>query len=327
MDSTGGPPDFIEQDDDSLTVSENDFFQLIESLPYGVYIVKPDRTIVYWNREAECITGYGAEEMVGRRCPDTELNHMDEEGTPLCKTYCPLLACMDEKRPEAKKLVLTHKKGYMIAVQAHFIPLKDEMGRLKLVAEVFTPIRLMNRETRIVENLYSMAYHDALTKLPNRLFLEAVLKTRFSEYHRLHEPFAVLFADIDHFHEFNEEYGHQAGDEILKTFAETVLSHTRKTDTIGRWGGEEFIGIYPIKNQKDILPIAARFQEIVSQAAVKKDKGTLHITMSVGITAVTAEDTLKSIIDRADRFMFEAKRRGRNTIVHDEIDGPSGPEG
>lgn len=158
-----------------MTVSENDFFQLIESLPYGVYIVKPDRTIVYWNREAECITGYGAEEMVGRRCPDTELNHMDEEGTPLCKTYCPLLACMDEKRPEAKKLVLTHKKGYMIAVQAHFIPLKDEMGRLKLVAEVFTPIRLMNRETRIVENLYSMAYHDALTKLPNRLFLEAVL--------------------------------------------------------------------------------------------------------------------------------------------------------
>lgn len=72
-----------------MTVSENDFFQLIESLPYGVYIVKPDRTIVYWNREAECITGYGAEEMVGRRCPDTELNHMDEEGTPLCKTYCP----------------------------------------------------------------------------------------------------------------------------------------------------------------------------------------------------------------------------------------------
>lgn len=81
----------------------------------------------------------------------------------------------------------------MVAVQAHFIPLEDEMGKLKLVAEVFTPIQLMNRETRIVENLYSMAYHDALTKMPNRLFLKAVLKTRFSEYHRLQEPFALLF--------------------------------------------------------------------------------------------------------------------------------------
>lgn len=172
-----------------------------------------------------------------------------------------------------------------------------------------------------------MAYHDALTKLPNRLFLEAVLKTRFSEYHRLQEPFALLFSDIDHFHDFNEAYGHQAGDEILKTFAQTVSSHIRKTDTVGRWGGEEFIGIYPIKNKSDIIPISKRFQQIVSMVVVGDGKENLHITMSVGITAVTPEDTMKTIIDRADRYMFEAKRKGRNTIVHDEIDGPSGPEG
>lgn len=308
-------------------VNEKDFFQLVENFPYGVYIVKPDRTIVYWNKEAERITGYSAADMVGRRCPDTDLNHMDEEGTPLCETYCPLLNCMDRKKAASKKLVLTHKKGYMVVVNAHFIPLTDEEGHIKLVAEIFEILNFLDRETRIVQNLYSLAYHDSLTGLPNRMFLHAALQLRFSEFHRLHRPFAVLFADIDHFHDFNERYGHQAGDAILKMFAKAATGAIRRTDTIGRWGGEEFIGIYPIKNKRDIIPISKRFQQIVSMVAVDEGRENLHITMSVGITAVTPEDTMKTIIDRADRYMFEAKRKGRNTIVHDEIDGPSGPEG
>lgn len=308
-------------------VNEKDFFQLVENFPYGVYIVKPDRTIVYWNKEAERITGYSAADMVGRRCPDTDLNHMDEEGTPLCETYCPLLNCMDRKKAASKKLVLTHKKGYMVVVNAHFIPLTDEEGHIKLVAEIFEILNFLDRETRIVQNLYSLAYHDPLTGLPNRMFLHAALQLRFSEFHRLHRPFAVLFADIDHFHDFNERYGHQAGDAMLKMFAKAATGAIRKTDTIGRWGGEEFIGIYPIKNRTDILPIAARFQQTVSSAFIHHDSGPLHVTMSVGITAAREGDTIDSIIARADGYMFEAKKKGRNTIVHDEIDGPFGPEG
>ena len=63
------------------------FRQLAEHLPYGLYIVSPDRTILFWNDEAERITGYTREEMIGRKCPSTHLNHLDEKGTPLCETY------------------------------------------------------------------------------------------------------------------------------------------------------------------------------------------------------------------------------------------------
>ena len=294
------------------------FYQLAEKLPYGLYIVSPDRTILFWNDEAERITGYTREEMVGRKCATTNLHHLDEKGTPLCQTYCPLLQCMDEEKTKTKKLIFTHKNGFRVVISAHFIPLTDDQGRITMVAEVFEELSLLDRNTSLVKNLYSLAYHDPLTHLPNRGLLEATLRMRFSEFHRLHESFAVLFVDIDHFHEFNEQYGHLAGDSMLKVIAESMKQSSRKTDTIGRWGGEEFLGIFLIKDKKDTMVIANRLQKTVNQAFIPYDSEKLHITMSIGITAVQEEDTMPSIISRADHYMYRAKNMGRNTIITDE---------
>lgn len=294
------------------------FYQLAEKLPYGLYIVSPDRTILFWNDEAERITGYTREEMVGRKCAATNLHHLDEKGTPLCQTYCPLLQCMDEEKTKTKKLIFTHKNGFRVVISAHFIPLTDDQGRITMVAEVFEELSLLDRDTSLVQNLYSLAYHDPLTHLPNRGLLEATLRMRFSEFHRLRQSFAVLFADIDYFHKFNEQYGHLAGDSMLKVIAESMKQSSRKTDTIGRWGGEEFLGIFLIKDKKDTMVIANRLQKTVNQAFIPYDSEKLHITMSIGITAVQEKDTIVSIISRADHYMYRAKNMGRNTIISDE---------
>lgn len=294
------------------------FYQLAEKLPYGLYILSPDRTILFWNDEAERITGYTREEMVGRKCAATNLHHLDEKGTPLCQTYCPLLQCMDEEKTKTKKLIFTHKNGFRVVISAHFIPLTDDQGRITMVAEVFEELSLLDRDTSLVQNLYSLAYHDPLTHLPNRGLLEATLRMRFSEFHRLRQSFAVLFADIDYFHKFNEQYGHLAGDSMLKVIAESMKQSSRKTDTIGRWGGEEFLGIFLIKDKKDTMVIANRLQKTVNQAFIPYDSEKLHITMSIGITAVQEKDTIVSIISRADHYMYRAKNMGRNTIVSDE---------
>lgn len=294
------------------------FYQLAEKLPYGLYIVSPDRTILFWNDEAERITGYTREEMVGRKCAATNLHHLDEKGTPLCQTYCPLLQCMDEEKNKTKKLIFTHKNGFRVVISAHFIPLTDDQGRITMVAEVFEELSLLDRDTSLVQNLYSLAYHDPLTHLPNRGLLEATLRMRFSEFHRLRQSFAVLFADIDYFHKFNEQYGHLAGDSMLKVISESMKQSSRKTDTIGRWGGEEFLGIFLIKDKKDTMVIANRLQKTVNQAFIPYDSEKLHITMSIGITAVQEKDTIVSIISRADHYMYRAKNMGRNTIISDE---------
>ena len=294
------------------------FYQLAEKLPYGLYILSPDRTILFWNDEAERITGYTREEMVGRKCAATNLHHLDEKGTPLCQTYCPLLQCMDEEKTKTKKLIFTHKNGFRVVISAHFIPLTDDQGRITMVAEVFEELSLLDRDTSLVQNLYSLAYHDPLTHLPNRGLLEATLRMRFSEFHRLRQSFAVLFADIDYFHKFNEQYGHLAGDSMLKVIAESMKQSSRKTDTIGRWGGEEFLGIFLIKDKKDTMVIANRLQKTVNQAFIPYDSEKLHITMSIGITAVQEKDTIVSIISRADHYMYRAKNMGRNTIISGE---------
>lgn len=291
------------------------FRQLAEHLPYGLYIVSPDRTILFWNDEAERITGYTREEMIGRKCPSTHLNHLDEKGTPLCETYCPLLQCMDEKKAKAKKLIFTHKNGFRVVISAHFIPLTDDQGRIIMVAEVFEELSIMDRDTSLVQNLYSLAYHDSLTHLPNRVLLEATLRMRFSEFHRLRQPFAVLFADIDYFHKFNEQYGHTTGDTMLKMVAGNMKQSSRKSDTIGRWGGEEFLGVFPIKNKKDTEVIARRLQKTINQTFIPYGDEKLHVTMSIGITAVQEGDTMASIISRADQYMYRAKNMGRNTII------------
>lgn len=295
-----------------------EFKELVDGLPYGVYIVKPDRTIIYWNREAEEITGYRAEDMIGRQCPDSGLHHMNDYGAPLCKTYCPLIRTFDDQKKIGEKLVFTHKNGYLVAIDAHFIPLKDRNGQVTAVAEVFDMLRTMEQETEIVKNLYKMAYHDALTNLPNRPYLESIIRLRFSEFHRLHYPFAVLFADIDHFHEFNEKYGHGAGDHMLKEFASVLTQGSRRGDVIGRWGGEEFIGIYPIKKNSDTISIGRRFRSMVNSIQIREGNKDLSITMSIGITAARDGDTVNSIIARADSYMFQAKKKGRNTVVTDD---------
>lgn len=161
------------------------------------------------------------------------------------------------------------------------------------------------------------AFHDSLTELPNRLYMESILKVRFYEYHKLFRPFAVMFMDIDHFHDFNIKYGHVAGDMMLKSFADSIKENVRHEDVIGRWGGEEFVGVCPVPYEKDAVPIANRLRDVVNQAYIIKDGNKLSVTVSIGVTFVREEDTLKSIVDRADRLLFKAKQAGRDRIMID----------
>lgn len=136
------------------------------------------------------------------------------------------------------------------------------------------------------------------------------------EFELLDLPFGILFLDIDHFRDFNNNYGHALGDKVLKTISETLLSSIRKTDFIGRWGGEEFIGIFPMVPEKELGIIAEKIRFLIENSILREEDGKeFYITVSVGGTLAKKGDSLESLINRADKQMYLSKNNGRNQVT------------
>lgn len=144
------------------------------------------------------------------------------------------------------------------------LPATFSYGRAVGAVEIFTPSYPKVYEDDLVEQLTDKAVKDCLTGLPNRQYIENFIQYQLHEYSRFHKLFAVLFLDIDDFRKFNNQYGHDLGDEVLKNIAQSISKNTRKSDLFGRWGGEEFLGIYQIQKPYN-APILAEQVRILIQ--------------------------------------------------------------
>ena len=294
--------------------NETLYLSIINNLRDGVYFVDADRTIQFWNKAAEEITGYTTEEIVGKRCHESKLQHIDEEGHPLCTTGCPLFATIVDGTQRIAHVFVRHKSGYRIPIMVNIFPIYDG-ERIVGAAEVFTKISPKVYEDNLIEKLSGIAMHDTLTGLPNRRYLESFLEYKLSESTRFGRSFALLFADIDNFSKFNNEYGHDIGDAVLRNIAISLQNATRSTDLLGRWGGEEYVGIHAIAKDSEAAVIGEKFRQIVCNTEVPYENEVLSVSISIGITIVRRGDTMQSIVERADGLMYESKRNGKNRVT------------
>lgn len=290
------------------------YLNIINNLRDGIYFVDRDRRIVFWNKAAEEITGYSAEEIIGRRCQETHLNHIDDEGRPLCVVGCPLYATLIDGKQRVDNVFVRHKDGHRLPIMVNIFPMYDE-GEIVGAIEVFTQNSPKVYDDNLVEHLSGIAMHDQLTQLPNRRYLESFLEYKLTEHNRFGKQFAVLFADIDNFSKFNNQYGHDTGDAVLTNIAASINRSMRSADLVGRWGGEEFIGIYTITKDYEPPIIGERFRQLVGNTEVLHDGEALRISVSVGVTTARKDDTAKSILDRADHLMYESKKNGKNRVT------------
>jgi len=182
-------------------------------------------------------------------------------------------------------------------------------------------ISLLKKE---IEKLKKLVYLDALTKVYNRRgFLE--IGGNYFKSFREDRPacagrgkrrkngitsLALIFLDIDDFKKINDKYGHQKGDRVLKQLAKILQSILRKTDLLGRWGGEEFVILLVNVNKINAQKIAQKLCQLIARTRITG----LYLTISLGLIIPKKEKTLTMIINKADKLMYQAKKRGKNQI-------------
>ena len=208
------------------------------------------------------------------------------------------------------------KSGERVPIKARFIPIEED-GVVTGAIEIFSRNSQRIFDDNIVVSLRDIALHDRLTKLPNRNYLLKVLEHKLTEFKINDKMFLILFGDIDNFRYVNNNYGHEAGDIVLQSIANLFLNNSRADDLICRWGGEEFIGIYPINAINESLYIAEKIRRTVEETPINvNDKDSINLTISLGATTPNKDDTIKSLIERADLLMYQAKDTGKNKVIY-----------
>jgi diguanylate cyclase (GGDEF)-like protein len=152
-----------------------------------------------------------------------------------------------------------------------------------------------------------MALLCPLTSLGNRRWAELSLRARLDEMDRHGWPFGLLFVDVDQFKQINDEYGHLNGDEVLKMVARTLSRSVRSFDFVGRWGGEEFIGIIRNATEKTLRSVANRCRTLIEDSVLAVDENQIRVTVSIGATLARQEDTMETLLQRADQLMYQSK--------------------
>ena len=293
-----------------------DFYrEILDNLYDGIFFVDKDGHITYWNKGATSLTGYGSAEVIGRNYCDI-FQPLDKQGNRLCESHsCPIGQVFAISTLTEVEAYICHKEGHLLPISIRIAPVREVGQQYVVAVEIHSSSSPRYAMRQRLEELQEMAMHDPLTGIANRRFVEINLAARLEELKRYNFNFSVMFFDADNFKAINDLHGHSVGDRILKMISTTVANSLRSFDIIGRWGGEEFIVLMVNTKDGDLPRLADRLRRLVENSALTIENGeTLKVTVSVGATVAQRGDTVESLVERADKLMFESKRRGRNLV-------------
>jgi diguanylate cyclase (GGDEF)-like protein len=214
-------------------------------------------------------------------------------------------------QPVRRLYMMTEKESYVVDVTTGFL------FSFFIVVSYFTVKRLAEMR-RFFKDAMSLSRMDFLTEVYNRRALFEILEMEFNKIKRFPDGnFCLLFFDIDNFKGINDNHGHAVGDTVLRETAKTVVATLRKTDVIGRFGGDEFAIILPYTDINKGVLVAEKLRENVSRLMFGHVRNRFNITLSIGIVPVPLDDnvdTFEKLIEEADKYLYLAKKKGRNRV-------------
>ena len=287
---------------------------LLNNIHDGVYFVDKDCNIFFWNDGAEQITGFDFSEVNGRKCSDNMISPVDDSGKNLCGDDCPVKKSLSDGKTHSLDAYLQHKEGHRFPVSIRAFPILGEDGQVIAAVETFNDISPKFILPQHKRELDRMQLLDSLTEVGNRRFLEIHILSRLEEIKNYRIPFGLLYVDVDNLKEVNDTYGKPAGDQILRTVAQTITNNIRFFDLVGRWNSDEFLVVVLNVDESKLDLVGNKIRLLVEKSNITVDTGQVRVTISIGATLAFRVDSLDVLVSRAESLMKHSKWLGRNTV-------------
>ncbi|MBM4403375.1 MAG: diguanylate cyclase [Candidatus Cloacimonetes bacterium] len=197
------------------------------------------------------------------------------------------------------------------------IDLNDQLHKVNEdLALAYETVNRTNQELmEAYKRLERLARRDELTNLYNRRVMEELIATEVKRTYRTKRGFAIAIADLDNFKRINDTYGHDCGDQVLKTISTILLESLRSTDYVGRWGGEEFILLFPETTCAGAKIVMDRIRRTVEKARIIFKDHTIPLTVTIGFSYQNENFSRDELLSKADQALYIGKRNGKNQVV------------
>ncbi len=290
-------------------INNGEIFAFIDSLPHTLYALQNSRY-----DEKLKISGFLKDDLeirIGVRVQDEKLLYI-------------LQKCLNNITPQEKQEIKDKWFAIKFDKKADYFLLIKIIGFSIFISSILLywnrkiiklNKNLKNSKQEIEQKnkeLKELSIKDGLTKLYNRFKIDELLRKEIDNSLTTNESFGGCLLDIDFFKNINDTYGHQVGDETLIKIAKFLLTHIRTSDYAGRWGGEEFLIIFPKINEQQLQILAEKIRQKIKEVSFEK---VGYLTISIGITIFQKNDTIESIIKRADKALYKAKNNGRDCVI------------
>lgn len=298
-----------------MPVRAERFQDILNGLADGVYFVDVDRRITFWSRGAERITGYAEGEALGFAVAHRLLSPLDAAGRDICEHGCPLAATLADGKPREMEVFIRHAGGQRVPVLIRDLALRDSDEKIVGAVETLIdhPVVLAGHKSGPAGEFQTL--RDSLTGVGSRRFIEGRIEASLAELQRHGVPSAVVLCDIDGFAEFNRIHGKDIGDSVLAMVAQTLQRNLRGSDSVGRWGGEQFLAVLQHVDGVRAAAVADKLRMLVERSTLSAKGGSLHVTVSVGATMIRADDLEGAIVERVSQALASSKSGGRNCVT------------
>jgi diguanylate cyclase (GGDEF)-like protein/PAS domain S-box-containing protein len=285
----------------------------LDSIGEAVLRTDAHGNVAYLNRIAEDLTGWSQKKALGRHVADV-LRIIDAVSGVAVRDALEIVMQEDKTAgvtANCINCILVRPDGFKLGIEITVTPLHDQDGAATGAVVAFRDVSVARATSLEMSHL---AQHDFLTDLPNRMLFNDRLKQAISLAVRQGKQLAVMFVDLDHFKRINDSLGHGVGDKLLQSVAARLVTCVRRTDTVSRMGGDEFVVLLSqVENGEDAAVSARKILRVLALPHIIDNK-SLDVNVSIGVSTYPSDGPdAESLMNKADTAMYEAKQHGRNT--------------